>query len=296
MVAAAAITSSLTLPTPTPTISEPTPAPTATPAPQTYTVRAGDTLFEIALANDLDLDELLAANNLSSDDVYTIQPGDELIIPDPNAAPPPTATSTATPVLGQTYTVRPGDTLMGIAQRFGISTQALMDANGLTISQARTLRSGQELIIPGASTAPEPTATPRPAATATAPPAASTAKIRLDAPILRTPENKTAVSCSASDALVWQPVPFIQSADIYVVHLGYVNGIDASGNEQIVWVIAQQRPANVTSWNLDNGLCGLASLEFGRQWRWYVDVAEKGPDGTLTPVSQPSEMWGFSWQ
>jgi hypothetical protein len=43
-------------------------------------------------------------------------------------------------------------------------------------------------------------------------------------------------------------------------------------------------------------LCGLAPFDYGRQWRWFVDVAEKAADGTLIPVSRPSLTWGFAWQ
>jgi LysM repeat protein len=44
------------------------------------------------------------------------------------------------------YTVRPGDTLSEIADRFHISTADLMEANG--IDDPRALREGQELVIP----------------------------------------------------------------------------------------------------------------------------------------------------
>ncbi|HRW47636.1 MAG TPA: LysM peptidoglycan-binding domain-containing protein [Caldilinea sp.] len=284
----------LVLPTPTPTVAVPT------PTPQLYTVRVGDTLFELALANDISLDLLLAANGLTADDVYTIQPGDTLIIPDPNATPPATATpvptATSTPVAGSTYTVQAGDTLMAIALRNRVTTQALLDANGLTLAEARTLRPGQELIIPGSS---QPTATPAATATtaAAAPPSSgATAGIRLDTPSLRTPENNTVVSCNRTEALAWNAVPFIQASDLYLVHLGYVNGAPAGGNEEVVWVLEQQRPSAATSWELDESLCGLAPFEFGRQWRWYVEVVERAADGKLNPVSEPSSVWGFSWQ
>ena len=285
----------LTLPTPTPTVAVPT------PTPQLYTVRVGDTLFELALANDISLDLLLAANGLTADDVYTIQPGDTLIVPDPNATPAATATpeptAAATPIAGSTYTVRAGDTLMAIALRNGVTTQALLDANGLTLAEARTLRPGQELIIPGS--AGQPVATPAATATtaAAAPPATgATAGLRLDAPVLRTPENSTVVSCGKAESLVWNAVPFIQSSDMYLVHLGYVNNSPAGGNEAVVWVLEQQRPSATTSWELDDSLCGLAPFEFGRQWRWYVEVVERATDGKLNPVSAPSPVWGFSWQ
>ena len=114
--------------------------------------------------------------------------------------------------------------------------------------------------------------------------------------MLRSPENGAAVQCGAGEQLAWAPVAFIQPDDVYVVHFGYVNGRDAGGAEQIVWVLAQPRPSNVTLWQLDDSLCGLAPFDYGRQWRWFVDVAEKAADDTLNPVSPPSPTWGFAWQ
>ncbi|MFN3980608.1 MAG: LysM peptidoglycan-binding domain-containing protein [Caldilinea sp.] len=293
------VQAALALPTPTP------PAPTATP--KIHRIRAGDTLFEIALANDVSLAALLAANGLTEDDVYTIQPGDEIIIPDPNATIEPPATATPTPAPTRdsiTHTVQPGDTLMAIGLRYGVNLQRILDANGMTLAQARTLRPGQELIIPGdapLTSTPTNTPTPQPTLaitipTATPTSAARTSATRLDPPTLRAPENRVSVKCGAGEQLVWNAVPFIQPTDVYVVHLGYVNGRDANGVDQIVWVIAQQRPSNVTLWQLDDALCGLAPLEYGREWRWYVDVAERSADGTLTSVSLASELWSFTWQ
>lgn len=289
---AASRTAALTLALPTPTPAAPT------PTPNVYRIRAGDTLFELALANDISLDDLLAANGLTEDDVFTIQPGDEIIIPDPNA-PVELVAETPAPTQGSfTYTVRSGDTLMAIGLRLGVNIQWILDANDMTLAQARTLRPGQELIIPNAAPA---TATPPPTATATLPaatptPTATTAAVRLDKPVLRSPENGVSVRCGAGEQLTWIPVPSIQPSDLYVAHLGYVNGRGADGAEQVVWVIAQQRPSNVTLWQLDDSLCGLAPLEFGRQWRWYVNVVERAADGTLTPVSPSSDIWAFTWQ
>ena len=65
-------------PTPEPT---PTPAPTAPPA-STYEVQSGDTCSGIALANGVSLQALLDANGLTEGDCLTIQPGQELTIPD----------------------------------------------------------------------------------------------------------------------------------------------------------------------------------------------------------------------
>lgn len=58
-------------------------------------------------------------------------------------APTATPTLTPTPII---YVIRKGDTPLGIAQHFGVSLRDLQETNGIT--DPRTLRVGQELIIP----------------------------------------------------------------------------------------------------------------------------------------------------
>lgn len=48
---------------------------------------------------------------------------------------------------GREYTVRPGDTLAGIAQKHGVQTRDIMQANGIT--DPDMLRAGRKLRIPG---------------------------------------------------------------------------------------------------------------------------------------------------
>lgn len=69
------------------------------------------------------------------------------------AAPSPTAPPVSTPERPKPakYTVQAGDTVWGIAQRFGITPQALVDANSL--SEPDRLQPGQELVIPTAEEA-----------------------------------------------------------------------------------------------------------------------------------------------
>ncbi len=83
-----------------------------------YVVQPGDTLFSIARRFGVDMQELARLNGIT--DPSTIYVGQTLRIP-----------ATASPARGL-YQVQPGDTLSSIAQRFGISIQALMEANGIT--------------------------------------------------------------------------------------------------------------------------------------------------------------------
>ena len=53
---------------------------------------------------------------------------------------------------GGGYTVVSGDTIYGIARRYGVTSQQLLDANGMTSAD---LRIGQRLAIPDASSAPK---------------------------------------------------------------------------------------------------------------------------------------------
>ncbi len=74
-------------------------------------------------------------------------------------APTPTVTPTPTPVI---YVVQKGDTLIDIAKQYGITVEALQEANAIT--DPRRLRIGQELVIPQEDEAqaatPFPTPTP----------------------------------------------------------------------------------------------------------------------------------------
>ncbi|MBI4671618.1 MAG: LysM peptidoglycan-binding domain-containing protein [Chloroflexi bacterium] len=91
--------------------------------------------------------------------------------PPPIARPQPTPTPTQpVPPGGIEYIVVPGDTLLAIARRFGVDLVLLMNVNA--IADARLLRAGQRLRIPGVTsqpTLPTPPIETKPSAGETSP-------------------------------------------------------------------------------------------------------------------------------
>jgi membrane-bound lytic murein transglycosylase D len=104
------------------------------PAARTHEVRSGETLWEIARKNDVSVEALQQANGL---DGATIRPGMELRIPAAEGEP-------AAPELAE-HVVKGGETLWGIARKYGSSVEAIQKANELG---ERPIRPGQKLAIP----------------------------------------------------------------------------------------------------------------------------------------------------
>lgn len=78
------------------------------------------------------------------------------------------------------YTIQSGDTLAGIADKFGVNLDDLLAANPGIDPQA--LRSGQTIKLPSAASAVPATQAPAPVATDTPPPAAPTEPPATDTP------------------------------------------------------------------------------------------------------------------
>jgi LysM repeat protein len=101
--------------------------------------------------------------------------------PVPSPTTPPEALPTLPPV---TYTVKPGDTLSGIADLFGITVDELVRANN--IADPNSLQVGQVLIIPGRAPTVAPAITPSIVLTTTHTPATVTVTTTV---IIATPTN-----------------------------------------------------------------------------------------------------------
>ena len=83
-----------------------------------YTVKQGETLSGIAASQGVSLNALIAANPQISNP-NLIRPNEHLTIPNWSAA------------ANGTYMVKPGETLSGIAARFGLDWHSLALDNGL---------------------------------------------------------------------------------------------------------------------------------------------------------------------
>ncbi len=109
------------------------PAPNPVPDPEnviTYAVRPGDTLWQLAKRYGTTVDAIKQASGITSDDLSI---GQVLRIP---------VSQNEQYFL---YTVRPGDTLWLLANRFGTTVDAIRNLNGLS---SDALRVGQVLRIP----------------------------------------------------------------------------------------------------------------------------------------------------
>ncbi len=102
------------------------------PAASAYVISSGDTLSGIAARHRVSTRALMDANGI--DDPDHIVQGATLVIP--------TASGGTTSV---SHVVQPGETLSSIAARYGVSTTALAQANGIT--DPDRIRSGSRLAV-----------------------------------------------------------------------------------------------------------------------------------------------------
>lgn len=168
--ATATATNTLVVP---PTATQEQFVPTNTPLPTTsapinaefpgrliHTVRAGDTVGNLAALYGSTIEAIIAANGLNQS--AFIRVGQSLVIPVRQSAPAtstptvtpiaPAATATPQPPVTTVYVVRAGDTLNRIAARFNTTAATLAQLNG--IANPNIIRVGQRLIIPTGGGAP----------------------------------------------------------------------------------------------------------------------------------------------
>ncbi len=114
-----------------------------------HVVQRGETLFRIAQQYGLTVDAIATFNGLA--DPTNIQVGQRLLIP----------TETTTPATPARHVVKPGETLRGIAQLYGMTTEelaslnAIADVNRIFVGQVLTIMSDATPTPPGVQATPE---------------------------------------------------------------------------------------------------------------------------------------------
>lgn len=106
-----------------------------------HEVQKGETLYSISRKYGISVGELCSENNLSTSAV--IKTGQKLKIPTQNSSE---TKNTQKVEKTDTYIVKKGDTLYGIAKRFGISVETLTILNKM--SGSNTIKVGQVLTVP----------------------------------------------------------------------------------------------------------------------------------------------------
>ena len=173
----------------------------------TYTIKSGDTLWDIAVNNGTTVDALMQDNNLSS---HLIYPGDKL-----NYS---SSSSSSVEKLAQVkndgyYTIALGDTLGTVADKFGTSVDNLVEINNL--SNPHLVYVGQVIKVDG-NAAPKATPAVAQAAPVQAAPvqAAPVARVQA-APVAQTrvaaPAAQTKAAAPAAQTKAATPAPAAQT-------------------------------------------------------------------------------------
>ena len=165
----------------------------------TYTIKSGDTLWDIAVNNGTTVDALMQDNNLSS---HLIYPGDKL-----NYS---SNSSSSVEKLAQVkndgyYTIALGDTLGTVADKFGTSVDNLVEINNL--SNPHLVYVGQVIKVDG-NAAPKAT----PAVAQAAPVQAAPVQAAPVARVQAAPVAQTRVAAPAAQTKAAAPVAQTKAA------------------------------------------------------------------------------------
>lgn len=274
-----------TTPTQTPT---PTSAPTPIP-PLVHQVQEGETLLAIAVTYDTTVEEIQALN--PDVDPELIQVGQLLLIPVPTPTPGPTSTPvpgvpTPTPPETIVHIVMAGETLLSIAEKYGVSLTVIRTANDLPPDDD-TIRVNQSLVIPLGTPLPSPTPTVDPNATPTPLPP-------YPAPSLLSPPNGAALIGPGVPVLQWAAVSVLRADEWYELTL-----LPDVRNSQLPGGIpASVARTRATAWRVPQEFLPPAGST-AREFRWQVQVVREVPNAagevTYEGAGAPSQERTFTW-
>jgi LysM repeat protein/predicted nucleic acid-binding Zn ribbon protein len=261
----------LIIPLPIADTPTPTTTPTPSPTPFTYTVKARDTLSEIAKRYGTTVEALMDANGIK--DATTLHIGTKLTI-----VQPPDFTAT---MAYETYTVQEGDNLYTIAAKYDMTVAQIKEANSL---KGDKLNVGQKLHIPVGTATPTPTLTPTETLTPTpGPPYPAPA-------LLSPPDGAAFAGTDTAIVLNWASVGILSEDEWYVLQVEAV-GIRMAQPYQ-VWTKATSGRVPVE--------LHRPGTSAGQELLWQVTIMRQtgmDDDGAWTgdQLSPPGEIRTFVW-
>jgi LysM repeat protein len=107
-------------------------------------VQQGETLFKIGVKYGIPWLDIARANEIGSP--YWIVVGQKLTIPQEAGAPPVAPVAPVAPAERRTHIVQQGENLFRIGLKYGMSWEAIAQANG--IGDPSQVYVGQQLVIP----------------------------------------------------------------------------------------------------------------------------------------------------
>jgi LysM repeat protein len=267
-------------PTPMPTATAvptdtPVPVPLTPVGPTRHKVKSGDTVSAIATLYGSTIGEIVAANGLSADARLSI--GQELLIPVAGGFGGAGPTTTPGPA-GLMVTVKSGDTLSGLAERYQSRLDWILQANGM--QPGETLHIGRALLIPLIPATPTPT----PTVPITPLPDAPTPTPGLAAPQLLTPGDAAIIAGEESVLLSWTSVGVLGPEEWYVATL--------MSPEKATPIFSWWTKS--TSWRLPAEYRPTGSA--GVDYTWRVQVRKGSADQPGDTVSPPSAGRRFTWR
>lgn len=248
---------------PAPFIAPPAPAPVA----RTYTVKSGDSLWKIAKAEGVKMEELAQINNWSK--TKPLQVGQVLQLPAATTAEPVNiATGGVAPAGGASlttsdtasspdlYSVKSGDSLWKIAKNHGTTVAAIKSANQLT---SDSLKIGQKLRLPSSAPA---ASTATSAASSIVAPAIPTAPVALTAGV-------------TSPTVKWNPTEYRDPGEYRE------NGklVYALGDNETLGTVAQRYNVRVADLMRVNGITNPKLVSLGNP----LVIPETQSAAMLTP-------------
>lgn len=167
-----------------------------------HVIEKGDTMYSVSRKYGVSVDELCAANNISNPSKVKL--GQKIRIPQKSASSDRKSSYTD-------YLVQPGDTLFSIAKNYSTSVAAIRSANNM--SESTTLKSGQRIKIPAASSVKTS--------------AASLSSVKIESPLAQSPisDPRSYQTKSIDTSTVWP----VKASELCYVE-GKTNSVVLNGN------------------------------------------------------------------